>query len=107
MVENKKIDISKYPQFSNEKKHELGSVSLDILSAEMILMELGYDLTEADGVYDEKSFEQIVKFQDDNLLYPYGTIDFATQDTLYNSLIKFAENDIKDLQLKTAIEALK
>ena len=107
MVENKKIDISKYPQFSNEKKHELGSVSLDILSAEMILMELGYDLTEADGVYDQKSFEQIMKFQEDNFLYPYGTIDFATQDALYNSLIKFAENDIEDLQLKTAIESLK
>ena len=107
IVENEKIDISKYPKFSNEKKHDLGSVSLDILSAEMILMELGYEINEPDGVYDEKSFEQIVKFQDDNLLYPYGTIDFATQDTLYNSLIKFAENDIKDLQLKTAIEALK
>lgn len=107
MVENEKIDISKYPKFSNEKKHDLGSVSLDILSAEMILIELGYEINEPDGVYDQKSFEQIIKFQEENLLYPYGTIDFATQDALYNSLINYAENDIEDLQLKTAIESLK
>ncbi len=107
MVENKKIDISKYPKFSKEKKPELGNVSLDVLSAEMILTELGYEINEPDGIYDKLSFDQVMKFQEDNLLFSYGTIDFATQDALYNALLKHMENDMEDLQLKAAVEALK
>ncbi len=105
-VENKKIDLSKYPQFSNEKKPSLGSVSLDVLGAEMILETLGYNVGEPDGVYDQKSFDQVVKFQNDNSLYGYGIIDIATQNTLYNALIKHAEETIEDLQLESAIKAL-
>lgn len=107
IVENEKTDFSKYPSFSKEEKSQLGNVSLDVLAAEMILMELGYEIDKADGVYDTVSFEQVKKFQEDNLLYPYGTIDFATQDALYNALIKYTENTIEDLQLKAAIESLK
>jgi carboxyl-terminal processing protease len=106
-VENEKADISEYPKFSREQKPELGNVSLDVLAAEMILMELGYKINQPDGVYDLQSFEQVKQFQKDNLLYPYGTIDFATQDALYNALIKHTESNIEDLQLKAAIEALK
>jgi carboxyl-terminal processing protease len=107
IVQNEKVDISKYPVFSKNKKTELGNVSLDVLSAEMILMELGYEVNEPDGVYDKASFDQMMKFQEDNLLFPYGIIDFATQDALYNALIKHADYDLEDLQLKAAIEALK
>ncbi|MDF2949762.1 MAG: carboxyl-terminal protease [Sedimentibacter sp.] len=105
-VENEKIDLTKYPQFSKEKKPVLGSVSLDVLSAEMILDTLGYDVNEPDGVYDQKSFDQIVKFQNDNFLFGYGTIDTTTQNTLFNTLVKHSEENIEDLQLKAAIEAL-
>lgn len=107
IIKNEKIDISKYPKFSNEKKPQLGSVSLDVLAAEMILEELGYEINTPDGVYDDISFKQIIKFQEDNFLHPYGIIDFATQNTLYNALLKHMENNHEDLQLKTAIEALK
>ncbi len=107
VVENEKIDISKYPLFSKNKKPGLGNVSLDVLSAEMILMELGYEVNEPDGVYDKISFNQMIRFQENNLLFPYGIIDFATQDALYNALLKHVENDIEDLQLKAAVEALK
>jgi len=106
IVENEKIDLSKYPAFSGEKKAVLGSVSLDVLAAEMILDMLGYDVDEPDGVYDQKSFDQLMKFQKDNFLYEYGTIDVATQSTLYSALIKHAEENVEDLQLKAAVEAL-
>lgn len=105
-VENEKIDLTKYPQFSKDKKPVLGSVSLDVLSAEMILDTLGYDVNEPDGVYDQNSFDQIVKFQNDNFLFGYGTIDTTTQNTLFNALVKHSEENIEDLQLKAAIEAL-
>ena len=107
IVENEKIDISKYPKFSNENKPELGNVSLDVLAAEMILIELGYEINQPDGVYDILSFDHVRKFQEDNLLYPYGVIDFATQDALYNALIKHIESNLEDIQLKAAIDALK
>lgn len=105
-VENEKIDLSKYPTFSKEKKPSLGSVSLDVLSAEMILDTLGYDVNEPDGVYDQKSFDQVIKFQKDNFLYAYGTIDITTQNTLYNALVNHAKGNVEDLQLKAAVEAL-
>lgn len=106
VIENEKQDISKYPQFSKAKKPVLGTVSLDVLAAEMILEALGYEVNEPDGVYDQKSFEQIVKFQKDNFLYAYGTIDITTQNTLYNALVKHVSDNTEDLQLKTAVEAL-
>ncbi|WP_313339739.1 S41 family peptidase [Sedimentibacter sp.] len=106
IVENEKIDLSKYPAFSKIDKPVIGTVSLDVLAAEMILNTLGYDVNEPDGVYDQKSFNEIVKFQKDNFLYSYGTIDIATQNSLYNALMNHAQGDIEDLQLKEAIKAL-
>ena len=73
----------------------------------MILIELGYEINQPDGVYDILSFDHVRKFQEDNLLYPYGVIDFATQDALYNALIKHIESNLEDIQLKAAIDALK
>jgi carboxyl-terminal processing protease len=107
IVENPSIDLTKYPTFSKEDKPTLGSVSLDVLSAEMILQTIGYDVDTPDGVYDKTTFEQIQKFQNDNNLYAYGTIDITTQDTLYAALIIYATNGLEDLQLKTAIDSLK
>lgn len=106
-VTNKKTDLSQYPAFSKSKKPVLGTVSLDVLSAEMILDTLGYEINEPDGIYDKTSFEQIIKFQSDNFLYPYGTIDITTQNMLYSALLKHTEQNQEDLQLKAAIEALK
>ncbi len=106
IVENEVIDFSKYPSFSNVNKPVLGTVSLDVLAAEMILKTLGYDVDEPDGIYDQKSFNQVMKFQQDNSLYSYGTIDIATQKSLYNALINNAEDKIEDLQLKEAVKAL-
>lgn len=105
-VENETIDFSKYPAFSKENKPVLGSVSLDVLSAEMILETLGYLVNKPDGVYDKTTFDQIVKFQEDNGLFAYGTIDITTQNTLYSSLIKHAETGMEDNQLETAISEL-
>nr|WP_312578316.1 S41 family peptidase [Sedimentibacter sp.] len=106
IVENPTIDLTKYPAFSKENKSNLGDVSLDVLSAEMILKTLGYKVNEPDGVYDETTFEQIQKFQSDNNLYAYGIIDITTQNTLYAALTSFASNSLPDLQLQTAIEQL-
>lgn len=106
VVENPKIDTSKYPEFSKEQKPNLGDVSLDVLSAEMILQTLGYDVNEPDGVYDNTSFEQVKNFQNDNNLSAYGTIDIATQNKLYSELLEYANSSMEDIQLEKAIEQL-
>lgn len=107
VVENPKVDLTAYPQFSKVKKPYLGDVSLDVLSAEMMLKTLGYKVNEPDGVYDKISFEQIQKFQLDKNLFPSGVIDITTQNTLYSALSNFAATNITDVQLQTAIEQLK
>lgn len=107
IVENPTINFDKYPKFSKEKKSNINDVNLDVLSAEMILETLGYNVNTPDGVYDLISFEEIKKFQSDNNLYPYGKIDITTQNTLYTALTNHASNNLEDLQLKTAIEVLK
>lgn len=107
IVENPTFDLSRYPVFTKTSKPVLGNVSLDVLSAEMILQTLGYSVDQPDGVYDKKSFNQIIKFQSDNNLYPYGTIDYSTQSALNAALNKYVPTLIQDLQLKTAINSLK
>ena len=107
VVENKTIDLVQYPKFSQKNKPVLGTVGLDVLSAEMILNELGYKVNSVDGVYDAVSFEAVKEFQAKQGFYPCGTIDFTTQTALYNKLVEHAKNDMEDLQLKTAIEQLK
>ncbi|MDW5300365.1 MAG: S41 family peptidase [Sedimentibacter sp.] len=106
VVENEKINLSKFPVFSKTIKPVLGNVSLDVLSAEMILETLGYAVDTPDGVYDKTSFNQIIKFQSDNSLYAYGTIDITTQNALYNALLKHSETGMEDKQLETAINEL-
>jgi carboxyl-terminal processing protease len=106
VVENEEMDLSRFPAFSNTNKAVLGSVSLDVLAAEMILDTLGYEVGTPDGVYDQTSFSQMIKFQNDHSLYPYGTIDFATQKSLYSSLLDHAKNSVVDKQLQTAVDAL-
>jgi len=106
IVENENMDLSRFPAFSNTNKSVLGSVSLDVLAAEMILDLLGYEVNTPDGVYDQSSFNQMIKYQEDNSLYPYGTIDLATQKSLYTSLLDHAKNSVVDKQLQTAVDVL-
>jgi carboxyl-terminal processing protease len=106
VVENEDMDLSRFPTFSNTYKPVLGSVSLDVLAAEMILDSLGYEVSTPDGVYDQSSFNQMIKYQEDHSLYPYGTIDYATQKSLYTSLLDHSKNSIVDKQLQTAVDAL-
>ncbi len=111
VVENKigqsKIDLSTYPELKKERKPSLNTVGLDVLGAEMILKTLGYAVNEPDGILDKVTFEQIKLFQKDSNLYPYGVLDFATQDALTNAIKLYAEPEKEDTQLKKAIEIMK
>jgi carboxyl-terminal processing protease len=85
-------------------KYGLNSESMDVYYAEMILMMSGYEVDEPDYVLDEKTFGAIAQFQEDSGLYPYGVLDFTTQQAL-NDLL--AEKTLEiDRQLSKALEIL-
>lgn len=110
IIENKRplseMDTADIPKFDKRRKPDVGIVGLDVLAAEKILKILGYKVSGPDGIFDENLKKQIAQFQSDKGLYPYGVLDFTTQDTLQTSLDNFTVDTSVDLQLEKALEIL-
>ena len=106
IIENKRplseMDTADIPKFDKRRKPDVGIVGLDVLAAEKILKILGYKVSGPDGILKK----QIAQFQSDKGLYPYGVLDFTTQDTLQTSLDNFTVDTSVDLQLEKALEIL-
>jgi carboxyl-terminal processing protease len=100
------FDTSDIPEFDKRRKPVVGIVGLDVLAAEKILNILGYPVTGADGIFDEHLKKQIAQFQADKGLYPYGILDFTTQDALKISLESYSVDTSVDMQLEKALEIL-
>lgn len=101
-----KSDTSDIPEFDKRRKPHVGIVGLDVLAAEKILKILGYPVSGPDGIFDENLKKQIAQFQADKGLYPYGILDFTTQDTLKTALDNYSVDTSVDLQLEKALEVL-
>jgi len=92
-------------QFLQKKiKPGLGSEGIDVLNAEKILKLSGYKIDEPDMVLDQKTFEAIMEYQAKNGLYPYGVLDFTTQQYLNEDLAELICNI--DRQYGKAVEIL-
>lgn len=100
------IDLSEFPKFNRKRKAKLNDVGLDVLRAEMILNLLDYSIDEPDGVFDQKTFTALKLFQTSCNLYPYGVLDFSTQDALSMDFDTYINNKKADLQLETAVKEL-
>jgi len=85
-------------------KPGLGDEGLDVYNAEKILKLCGYDVDTPDMKLDEKTFQAIIKFQEDSNLFGYGVLDFTTQKAL-NDLFDAKTLEI-DLQYAKALEVL-
>lgn len=85
-------------------KYKLGDESFEIYYAEKILKLAGYDIDEPDYFLDERTFDAMHQFQADSELFPYGVIDFATQDALNRKLEELRLQ--YDTQLVKGIEIL-
>ena len=111
IVENRlrveEIDTSAIPVFNKARKPSVGTVGLDVLAAEMILEILGYGVYDPDGVFDENLNVMVTDFQRDSGLFPYGVLDFTTQDALMKALEDYQHDDTVDLQLQKALELLR
>lgn len=99
------VDLRDIKKLSQKVKPGLNDKSLDVLYAERILKFCGYSIDEPDMLLDEQSFKAIYQFQKDSGLYPYGVLDFTTQQALNNKLEQLISQH--DKQLAKAYELLK
>jgi len=87
-------------------KPQLNSESIDVLNAKRMLRVLGYNIDDLDNLkFDNKTFEELKKFQKKSGLYPSGVLDFITQRTLNDAYQKLALQS--DKQYLKALEVLK
>ena len=99
------VDIRGIDVLSKQIKFKVGDKSFDVLNAEKILKFLGYNISKPDMNYDQESAAAIYEFQKDNGFYPYGVLDFATQQALNEKLEKLRLE--YDKQMAKATELLK
>lgn len=101
----KGVEVGTVGKLAKITKPTLSSESVQVLCAEKILKMCGYDVDTPDDKLDSKTFKAIKKFQKDNKLFPYGTLDFSTQQRLNDKLDKLVEG--ADMQYLKAVELLK
>ncbi len=102
--EDNGININDIMKLSKANKPSLGTISPDVLYAKVILKYLGYKIEKIDLELDQTTLNQLTQFQKDNGLYPYGVLDFTTQNYLNQKLYKLLLDT--DLQYKKAVEVL-
>lgn len=99
------VDIRTIDTLSKQIRLSINDKSVDVLNAEKILKLLGYNIKNPDMLFDKESAAAVYEFQRDNGFYPYGVLDFATQQALNEKLEKLILEC--DKQMAKALELLK
>lgn len=104
--------IESYNSFapmSENEKPSVGDTGLNVYGAQQRLKFLGYYTGSVTGTMDADTGAALKKFQKDEGLYPYATLDNTTRSRLaaaaYNKA--YGINAGQDLQMEKAIEILK
>lgn len=99
------VDIRGIDTLSVKIKPSINDKSIDVFNAEKILKFLGYNIAKPDMLFDSESATAVFEFQKDKGFYPYGILDFSTQQALNKEF----ENHLLgyDKQMTKAIELLK
>lgn len=90
-----------------DRKPTVGVIGLDVLGTEQRLNLMEYNVGEIDGIFDTALEKAVSDFQVDSGLYPYGVLDFATQQNLREKFEEYMNQNDLDEQLQKAIEVLK
>lgn len=85
-------------------KYNIGMESIEIKKAQDILVNLGFYTGAINGIYSQSTFNAVMDFQAAEGLYPYGVLDYTTQNALNNRLRLFDSED--DAQLMLAYREL-
>ncbi len=107
-VENTKeindVKLDSVKKLGKKLKPALNSKDPEVEDAEKILKICGYDVGTPDNEFDNKTFEAVKKFQKDKGMFPYGVLDFTTQQALNEGLDKLLSE--ADKQYLKAVEIL-
>lgn len=98
------MQLHKLNKLSKTEKPGLGSQSIEVYRAETILKIAGYEVDEPDLILDQKTFTAVSLFQQDTGLFPYGVLDFSTQQSLNERLEQLLLAN--DLQYAKCVELL-
>lgn len=98
---------SRFAPFAENTKPKPGETGLNVYAAQQRLALLGFTL-EVTATMDEATVAAVKRFQAEQGLYPYGTLDLTTMRKIEEVTLAYVNNDsVEDLQLKKAIELLK
>jgi len=98
------ISVYNVSRLALVSKPVLHTEAIDVFNAEKILQMLGYDIDAPDMKFDEKTAGAVNIFQKDMGLYPYGVLDFSTQNALNGELDRLITET--DKQYAKAVELL-
>lgn len=99
------VDVRSINKLKKTGKPALGTEGVDVYNAKKILMLMGYDIDTVDMIMDEKTYKAVMKFQESIGFFPYGVLDFSTQQALNDRLDELVKK--LDKQYTKAIELLK
>ncbi|MDQ2084967.1 S41 family peptidase [Herbivorax sp. ANBcel31] len=100
----KGVDVRNISQLNKIDKPDLGEESIDVYNAKKILTISGYEVGNMDMTMDKTTFNSIAEFQKDEGLYPYGVLDFSTQEALNEKFHRILPEP--DIQYYKAVEIL-
>ncbi len=88
-----------------ERILDLDDVGDDVIAIKQRLKLLGYNVDDKSDIYDEQTYYTVMKFQENEGLFPYGVMDLTTQVQLENLLLasKLSDNST----FNTAVEIFK
>ncbi|HPQ46270.1 MAG TPA: S41 family peptidase [Clostridia bacterium] len=81
------------------EKYSLGMASEEIRKAKEILRDIGFYKGAINGQYDDAMVLAVNAFQEAEGLYPYGVLDFTTQQALNNRLKMMSASEDAQLEL--------
>lgn len=106
VTEENRDDIKGFAPMIEDAKPSNDDRGLNVYGAQQRLVYLGYEV-DVTGVFDEKTYDAIKKFQEAEGLFPYGVLDFTTKEKLNQKAIEVFYGGSADLQLEKAIEQVR
>ncbi len=97
-------DASGLTPMTMSKRYTAGDVAEDVRAIEERLTVLGYFAGQADDCYDDLTASATAAFQEDAGLFPYGVMDYTTQNALGDAIKNFEVS--VDKQYEKAYEIL-
>lgn len=100
------IQLDELLSLTTDRRPSLGDEGDDVQAAQQRLEHLGYTIEDNPGSYGNSTATAVAAFQQDQGLYPYGVLDFTTQQYLNKEFQSWLISPEQDLQLNTAIDYL-